>query len=127
MTIIPEQWDSNRDSSVVYSTCAFTYFIKCSLLTLGVPSSSLRVLGYPPHEAGHPGVDPGVLGVAALSTVAHDTELGHSEQLVCVTFPNIVCYFTFRSQEQREDLQSLPDMSRFHCLLRTGGSLNVEL
>ena len=106
----------------MYSTCLFTYFIECSLLTLGVPSCSLRVLGYPPHEAGHPGVDPGVLGVATLSAVADDTELGHSEQLVRVTFPNIVCYFTFRSQEQREDLQSLPDTSRFHCLLHTDGS-----
>ena len=106
----------------MYSTCLFTYFIKRSLLALGVPSSSLRVLGYPPHEAGHPGVDPGVLGVATLSAVADDTELGHSEHLVPVTIPNIVCYLTFRSQEQREDLQSLPDTSRCHCLLHTDGN-----
>ena len=66
----------------MYSTCLFTYFIECSLLALGVPSSFLRVLGYPPHEAGHPGVDPGVLRVAALSAVAHDTELGHSEHWI---------------------------------------------
>ena len=84
------------------------------------------MLGYPPHEAGDPGVDPGVLGVATLSAVADDTELGHSEHLVRVTIP-IVCYFTFRSQEQREDLQSLPDTSRFHCLLRIDGSWNMNL